>query len=157
MPRGLSRVSCLALCFVFGTGVAQAAPIEGRWQTVDLETGEPRGEVTLKLVGEVLEGHVTGGRLRPGETEASLCTKCEGALHNQPLRGLRVVWDMHAGDDDHHYAGGRLLDPDHGSIYRAKLTLSPDGQRLEVRGYIGLPALGETTTWLRLPAADSAK
>lgn len=153
MRPGGRRVSGLALLLVLAAGAAWAAPIEGRWQTVDLETGQPRGEVTLKLVDGVLEGHVTGGHLRPGETEASLCTKCGGALHKQPLRGLRVVWDMRAKDDERHYDGGRLLDPDRGSIYRAKLTLSPDGQRLEVRGYIGLPALGETTTWRRLPAA----
>lgn len=146
----------LALLFALVVGVAEAAPIEGRWQTVDLQTGEPRGEVTLKLVGDVLEGHVTGGRLRPGETAESLCTKCEGELHNRPLRGLRVVWDMRIDGDDRHYGGGRLLDPDRGSIYRAKLTLSPDGNRLDVRGYIGLPALGATTTWRRLPAEAPA-
>lgn len=145
-----------ALALLGASAISVAAGIEGRWQTVDLDSGEPRGEVSLRLVAGVLEGHISGGRLRPGETVDSVCTKCEGAKKNQRLLGMQVVWGMRAEGDERHYSGGRVLDTDSGGVYRASMTLSADGQTLAVRGYLGLPALGQTTTWKRLPPTQMA-
>ena len=36
-----------------------------------------------------------------------------------------------------------------GKTYRAKLTLPEGGEKLEMRGYIGIEALGRTQTWIR--------
>jgi len=47
------------------------------------------------------------------------------------------------------YDGGRILDPENGKIYRVKLSLSEDGQRLDVRGYVGFSLLGRTQRWVR--------
>ncbi|RPH45223.1 MAG: DUF2147 domain-containing protein, partial [Burkholderiales bacterium] len=33
--------------------------------------------------------------------------------------------------------------------YKAKLKLSEAGRKLELRGYIGIPTLGRTQTWIR--------
>jgi uncharacterized protein (DUF2147 family) len=50
------------------------------------------------------------------------------------------------GDHDE-YAGGEMLDPENGETYRCTLRLSRDGNRLEVRGYIGMPSLGRSQVW----------
>jgi uncharacterized protein (DUF2147 family) len=51
--------------------------------------------------------------------------------------------------DGDEYAGGQILDPDDGKVYSSKVHLTDGGRKLNVRGYIGVPMLGRTQTWVR--------
>jgi uncharacterized protein (DUF2147 family) len=55
------------------------------------------------------------------------------------------------------WEGGSVLDPKNGKTYRCKLTLSPDGQSLTVRGYLGISLLGRSQTWKRVPPEARAR
>ena len=47
------------------------------------------------------------------------------------------------------WAGGYVEDPRDGTRYAARLRA--EGMRLELRGYVGLPLLGRSQTWTRVP------
>jgi hypothetical protein len=79
-----------------------------------------------------------------------VCDKCEGERHNQPVTGMTIMWGVKK-DGDNEWSGGQILDPGKGKTYKVKLSLKDDGQKLDVRGYIGMPMLGRTQTWIRRP------
>ena len=60
---------------------------------------------------------------------------------------MTFVWGLTQKGDS--WKGGTILDPNNGKEYKAKITLGDDGQTLEVRGYVGVAALGRTQVWQR--------
>jgi uncharacterized protein (DUF2147 family) len=49
--------------------------------------------------------------------------------------------------DDGEWTGGNLYDPKSGKTYDSKMKLK--GPSLEIRGYVGSPMFGKTTSWTR--------
>ena len=79
----------------------------------------------------------------------SVCTHCTGDQKNAPSLGLVIIKNMQR--NGFVYQKGSILDPRDGHVYQAKLTLSPDGQSLTLRGYFGIELLGKDQVWRRLP------
>ncbi len=76
-----------------------------------------------------------------------MCTLCDGANKGQPVIGMTFMWGLKK--DGEEYAGGSILDPDNGKVYKSKMTLIEDGKKLKVRGYLGVPMFGRSQTWVR--------
>jgi uncharacterized protein (DUF2147 family) len=47
------------------------------------------------------------------------------------------------------YAGGDILDPDTGAVYRCKMHVENGGTELHLRGFIGFSLIGRTQIWNR--------
>jgi uncharacterized protein (DUF2147 family) len=143
-----------------------AAPINqfktaaGFWQQAD-DDGFVGGWFYFLERNGLYEGRLVKMFKKPGAEEFSdKCLKCVGDQKEAPMLGLTIIKGMKR--DGRKYDEGSILDPRDGTVYHAQLELSADGKELSVRGYLGIPLLGQTQIWKRLsddaiPAADIPK
>lgn len=142
--KKLNTILVLILSVFFIHSTCTANEIEGRWTTIDDKTGQKRAVVQLSTSGGTLNGTIIETFKAPGDT--GICDKCPGNFKGKPVKGLRFVWGLRK-KGENEWDGGKILDPKTGKIYNAKITLK--GNKLEVRGYLGVSLLGRTQTWVR--------
>ena len=124
----------------------RATPV-GFWNTVSDTDGRPTAivEIQQRPDGELVG--IVRGLLVAATHEDSVCSKCSDERRGQPVVGMEILRHMQAHADE--WSGGEILDPENGKTYRAKMKLTDDGQRLIVRGYIGISLFGRSQTWIR--------
>jgi uncharacterized protein (DUF2147 family) len=93
-----------------------------------------------KLHGKIVE------LINPREKNPK-CSACEGDKHDQPILGMEILWGLEKDGDE--WSGGRILDPRNGTTYKCYIEVVDGGQRLKVRGYVGIALLGRTQYWRR--------
>ena len=69
------------------------------------------------------------------------------ALQGRPILGMELLSGF-SSKKPGSYRGGKIYNPRDGELYKAVLTLLDDGT-LKIRGYVGVPALGQTQFWSR--------
>jgi len=124
---------------------AMLTPV-GKWKTFDDKTKKPKAIVEIYLDNGRLFGKIAVA-LDPEATPT--CEMCKDERKNQPIVGLVVLRGLSRHGDE--YTGGDILDPDNGFVYRCKLRLEEGGQRLVVRGFLGVSLFGRSQTWTREP------
>ena len=128
-------------------GAAEPPTAAGVWQQVG-DDGNVGALVTITEENGVFVGRLSHLYLGPDDDPNPICTECPGDRLNQPLLGLVFIEEMKQTGLD--YEDGKILDPESGKIYSANMHLSPDGTKLNVRGYLGLSIFGRSQTWTRL-------
>ena len=140
----MKRPLIFAVTLLLSVTLFAQNPLLGEWITVDDATGEQKSIVRIyqadngKYYGTIIQ-------LLEENGETAVCTECTGEDHNKPIVGLTIIRDMQLKDNE--LRGGKVLDPDNGKFYYAKVYLK-DG-KLILRGSLDKAGLlGRSQTWL---------
>jgi len=133
-------ITCYILFIAF-FAQAQSTDILGKWMTIDDESGQAKSVVEIfkksdgKYYGKIVK------LLQKPENEN--CVNCKDDRKNKPLLGLEIIRGLKK--EGNEYTAGNITDPKSGKTY--KCTITRDGDKLNVRGYMGFSLIGRTQTW----------
>jgi uncharacterized protein (DUF2147 family) len=147
----LPLLAILVICYmpIIGNPVQAGTPVpEGKWKTISDKTGKATSIVRIWKEKDKLFGKVEVVIPQEGEDPHPLCHKCTGERKDLPITGMTILWDLSQNEDG--WDGGYILDPDDGKGYRCVIRVIEEGNKLEVRGYIGFSLFGRTQTWQRV-------
>ena len=79
----------------------------------------------------------------------SKCDECasDDPRKGKPVIGMTILTDLKK-DGDNVWSGGKILDPNKGSVYSAKVTVIEGGKKLEMTG--SFLFISRTQTWVRV-------
>lgn len=138
--RRILLLTTFGICLFAATLSGQ---VTGLWRSTDHTSDVERSVVRIYEERGRLYGRVE--KLLPAAT-VTHCTGCEGDLKNKSLVGIIIMLDLEKTAKGG--INGKILDPTNGKYYSCDIELDgPD--RLKVRGYMGLYALGTTMYWNR--------
>lgn len=118
----------------------------GRWKTIDDASGKPKSIVD---VYRTANGDIAGRVADILDTQDGpdpACTACKGGLHGKPIKGMTILWGLKP-DGPGKWSGGRVLDPENGKDYKAKLELLDGGRKLGMSGCIAF--ICRQQVWIR--------
>lgn len=149
-----------AVCLTVGLALpATAQPpdaVTGLWLTEEGDKGG-RARVEITREGDDFRGEIVWleepdfppGEPRAGEPKVDL-ENPDPALRERPVLGLEILSGF-TYEGDGLWSGGEIYDPANGKTYKARMKLDGAGDdTLDVRGYVGIPLFGRTTTWRRV-------
>ena len=134
----------ISLTFLVGVVTNYAQTVEGKWKTIDENTGKARSIVEIyqkegKMYGKVVD------IMDPNRKKAT-CTTCTGKEKGKPILGLEIIKGLEKDGDE--YVDGTIFDPESGKTYKSKIWLNEDDpDKLNVRGYVMF--LYRTQEWIR--------
>lgn len=116
------------------------AQIEGKWKTIDDETGKPKSivEIFKKSDGKYY-GKITQLLIKP---ENNNCVKCKDDRKNKPLIGLEIIRGL--AKDGNEFVDGTITNPKDGKTYKTEVVR--EGNLLKVKAIIMGIAV-KTQTW----------
>ena len=140
-------LSLLAISFLLTTSAfsVDMTSAVGNWITIDDKTGKAKSVVKITSVGDELRGAII--KIMDPKNRNSVCELCKGKNKDKPVQGMTIMWGFKKAGAG--WAGGAILDPNNGKVYKSKMSLSDSGKKLNVRGFIGFSFIGRTQTWIR--------
>ncbi|GAB4425598.1 MAG: DUF2147 domain-containing protein [Bacteroidia bacterium] len=135
---------------------AMAAPVVAQDEVADRLVGvwEPsngKARVKVEKIGNKYYGKIVWLREpidpQTGNPKVDKNNPDE-SMRTVPLKGYRMLKDfVYAGDKE--WTEGTIYDPESGSTYSCVIKLKDDNT-LDIRGFVGVKALGRTDVWKRI-------
>ena len=146
MNPAIGKILCItALFLALATSEADdMPPIEGTWLS-----GDGDGWIEIRIDGDGLSGTIKGSPNADDDRPDRDENNPDPSLRDRPLTGLELFSGF-SYEGDGRWSGGTIYDPNSGKSYRCIITWVAGGI-LKVRGYVGVPMLGRTETWTRVP------
>jgi uncharacterized protein (DUF2147 family) len=148
MTSALFRTVAAVFAAGFSAAVfAQSMSPVGLWQTIDDETKKPKSLVRIAEKDGVVSGTVE--KIADPAKQDSKCDECasDDPRKGKPVIGMAILTGLQK-ESDTVYGGGKVLDPNNGKVYAAKVTMIDGGKQLEMRG--SFLFIGRTQTWIRV-------
>jgi uncharacterized protein (DUF2147 family) len=148
----LGLLIVLSIQTVFSATANDMSSPVGAWKTVDDVTGRV---LAIIQIAQLPDGSLAGTLIKTfplkSDTETHICSLCDkkDPRYNKPYLGMTILTGFKYSGKGTLWTDGNVLDPKRGSVYRCQLRVVDGGKKLNVRGYIGIPLLGRTQTWLR--------
>jgi uncharacterized protein (DUF2147 family) len=134
-----------AAAFMTASAFAQTDGTTGRWLT---ENG--KGVIAIAPCGESICGKIDWlvEPFRDGKPAHDIHND-DPALQSRPLCGLTILYGFrHDPSDPRQWQEGHIYSPESGDTYHANITVV-DADHIRLRGYVGIPLLGESQLWTR--------
>jgi uncharacterized protein (DUF2147 family) len=141
----MKRTLVVLLAAAASGAFAQMTPV-GLWRSIDDKTGEPKAEIRVVENAGVLTARIE--KLLKRSKPNPLCEECRDERKDQPIEGMEILRGVRKAQGREVWDGGKVLDPENGREYAARLTPIEGGQKLEMRGSFG--PFGRTQTWVRV-------
>lgn len=134
----------LAVLMLSFCSVMSFAQIEGKWKTIDDETKQAKSivEIFKKSDGKYY-GKVSQLLIKPANPN---CVGCKDDRKGKPILGMEIIRGLEK--DGAEFTDGTITDPKTGKTY--KCTITRTGDKLNVRGYMGVSILGRTQVWQKV-------
>jgi len=115
------------------------------------EPSHGKAKVKIEKIGSKYYGKIVWLKEpNDAETNAPKIDKNnpEEKMRATPLRGYRILKDFEY-TSENEWTEGTIYDPENGNTYSCIIKMT-DENTLDIRGYIGVSALGRTDVWKRL-------
>ena len=134
---------------------AQTPSVMGTWLTASKAAqiqlascvDPARGPVCGQIVKLLDPKDDSGKPMAPEEVVDARNT--DPSLRGRKVLGMVMLYDFAKTSDPNSFESGTIYSGENGKTYKANLGLQADGT-LRLRGYVGMPMLGETQIWTRV-------
>lgn len=124
---------------------------DGYWQTVPDDEGSP-SVIHIWIENGEAFGKVIKIYTKPGRDPDPICDKCKGDLKDKPVLNMTILNNLTQKNGK--WSGGTILDPNNGKTYKCYVEVVENGEKLKVRGFIGMSLLGRTQYWNKVPKPE---
>jgi uncharacterized protein (DUF2147 family) len=152
MKKFIATLSLAALLFTVYSFNFKSTPADDGDAIIGLwEPSNGKARVKVEKIGNKYYGKIVWLKepIDPTTNKPKVDKNNEDVnMRNVPLKGYRMLKDFVYNAATKEWVDGTIYDPESGSLYSC--VISKDGEVLNIRGYVGVKALGRTDVWKRI-------